>query len=170
MSRMVRRPPATRFHLAPQQGPLTASQQAPSTARGPYGRGPNRDLGRQTYGAVDQIKAYGGGAGGVVDTLPIDYAWQDRIQINPAHEQPRLDFTSGAQPLIRWGLLRRYSRTYMSASPRFRGRWFYVGLIQRQYADRARMTGVATRQGTTYIPPRVVTGPGPRAIPLGGTR
>src|SRR5215471_4862023 len=167
MSRMVRRPAATRFHTEPQQGPLTTSQTATTAVRGPAGGGPMRDLARQSFGAVDQVKAYGGGSGGTADSLPFQYVWQDRVQVNPAREQPRLIFNSGAQPLIRWGLMRRFTRTFMSASPRFQGRWAYVGFIQRGYTERARMTGVATRQSVTYVVPRVGTGPGPRGIRLG---
>lgn len=167
MSRMLIRPPAGRVHLLPQQGPLTTQQQALTAVSTAIGGPPRRDLARQTYGAVDQFKAYGGGAGGTVDDLPFQYVWQDRIQVNPFHEQPKLDLTSAAQPLIRWGLNRRYTRTFMSASPRFQGRWAYVGYILRHYTDRPRMTGVATRLGTTYVPPRTPAGPGTRAIVLG---
>lgn len=176
MSRMLRRPPATRFHLlitggSNQPGPLTASAPAANMAFAPIGdkATPRRDLARQTHGAVDQTKRFGRAQGGVEDDRSvIQYTWQDRVQVPPAHEQPRIPFASGGQPLVRWGLMRRFSRTYMAASPRFQGRWFYVGYIQRFYADRARLTGVATRQGTTYVLPRMGTGPGPRAIRLGG--
>lgn len=95
------------------------------------------------------------------------YAWLDSIQINPAHEQPKLVFNSGAQPIIRWGY-RRIVRTFMAAGPRFYGRWFFAGVIQNQFVARGRMTGVNTRQGTTYLAPRFQTGP--RAIPLGTRR
>jgi len=167
MSRMLRRPPAKSVMLADQQGPLTASVAAPNERFAPPGDilTPARDIGRQTFGAADQTKNF---SLQQANDLPIVYPWQDRVQVNPAHEQPKLIFTSGAQPLIRWGLMRRYSRTFMSASPRFMGRWAYVGFIQRHYTERARMTGVATRQGKTYIVPRVGTGPGPRGIVLGG--
>jgi hypothetical protein len=171
MSRMLRRPPAKAVHLAPQQGPLAASVAAPNERFAPPGdfATPARDLGRQSFGATDQTKAFAHGSAGSFDRRErIDYTWQDRVQVNPAHEQPRLVFYSGAQPLIRWGLMRRFSRTYMSASPRFFGRWAYVGFIQRHYTERARLTGVRTRQGKTYVLPRVGTGPGPRAIVLGG--
>ena len=175
MSHMVRRPPATRYHLlstggSAQQGPLTASAPAPNMAFAPVGDfpTPRRDLGRQTHGAVDQTKKFGGAqAGSTDDRTNIQYTWQDRVQVPPAHEQPRIPFNSGGQPLVRWGLMRRFSRTFMAASPRFQGRWFYVGYIQRFYADRARLTGVATRQGKTYVQRRMSTGPGPRAIILG---
>lgn len=170
MSRMLRRPPAKNVMLGSPQGPLTASVAAPNERFAPPGDYPTpaRDLGRQTYGAVDQTKRFGFAQAGSIDgRSQIEYLWQDRVQVNPAHEQPKLIFTSGAQPLIRWGLMRRYSRTFMAASPRFMGRWAYVGFIQRHYTERARMTGVATRQGTTYIVPRVGTGPGPRAVVLG---
>ena len=177
MSHMVRRPPASRYHLlstggSDQQGPLTASALAPNMAFAPVGDypTPRRDLGRQTFGAVDQTKLFGRGQAGSSDfRTNIQYTWQDRVQVPPAHDQPKLIFSSGAQPLVRWGLMRRFSRTYMAASPRFQGRWFYVGYIQRFYADRARITGVATRQGKTYVQPRMGTGPGPRAIQLGGS-
>ena len=89
----------------------------------------------------------------------------DIQQINPAHEQPKLVYYSGAQPFIRWGV-RKFTRTFMSSSPRFGGRWFYVGITQRQYTERSRMTGVTTRQGTSYTYPRFKTSP--RTIPLGG--
>jgi hypothetical protein len=170
MSRMLRRPPATRFHVEPQQGPLASSVPAPNQRFAPPGdyATPARDLGRQSFGATDQTKKFAGASAGVTDPRErIDYTWQDRVQVNPAHEQPRLVFYSGAQPLIRWGLMRRFSRTYMSASPRFFGRWAFVGFQQRFYTERARLTGVRTRQGKTYILPRVGTGPGPRAIQLG---
>ena len=170
MSRMVSRPPAARVHLLPQQGPLTSSQPALTARSTSMGGPPQRDLGRQTFGAVDQFRAFGGGSAGTVDALPFQYTWQDRVQVNPAHEQPKLLFSSGAQPLIRWGLNRRYVRTFMSASPRFQGRWAYVGYILRQYTERPRLTGVATRLGSTYVYPRVSTGPGPRAIPIGDGR
>jgi hypothetical protein len=168
---MLRRPPAKAVHLAPQQGPLDSTAPAPNEHFAPVGDmlTPERDLARQTFGATDQTKRFGyAQAGSIDERTNIQYTWQDRVQVNPAHDQPKLIFNSGAQPLIRWGLMRRFSRTYMAASPRFRGRWAYVGYIQRFYTDRPRMTGVATRQGKTYIVPRVGTGPGPRAIPLGG--
>lgn len=153
MSRMVIRPPAARVHLEPQQGPL---------------------VGRQTYGAVDQAKSYGSPFMGRQSGKPsfteggreFQTTWQDFLQINPAREQPRLDFTSGRQPFYRSGHLRRFVRTFMAASPKFRGRWAYVGYIQRQYAERTRMTGVPTRQGTTYRYPRFQIPT--REIPLGG--
>lgn len=91
--------------------------------------------------------------------------WQDLLQINPAHSQPNLIYYSGAQPFIRTGHLRRWTRTFMSAGPRFQGRVAYVGVLQRQYTDRTRMTGVPTRQGTSYRYPRYKVSP--RAIPLG---
>jgi len=167
MSRMVLRPPAARIHLEPQQGPLAASAPAPNQGFAPApGRlTPARDLGRQTFGAVDQTKNFGPSG---FTQRAMAWWWQDRVQAPPVPEQPRLIYVSGAQPLVRWGLNRRYSRTYMTAAPRFQGRWAYVGFIQRHFADRARMTGVATRQGTTYMVPRVGTGPGTRGIRLGG--
>lgn len=171
MSRMVLRPPAARVHLLPQQGPLASTVAAPNQRFAPAGdfATPARDLGRQTMGAVDQTKRFGLGQAGSIDWRTIiQYVWQDRVQVNPAHEQPKLIFYSGAQPLVRWGLNRRYSRTFMAASPRFFGRWAYVGFQQRFYAERPRLTGVATRQGKTYVMARPSSGPGPRAIPLGG--
>lgn len=171
LSRFVK-PPAKNVVRAPQQGPLTNMQAAMSAVEKAGGGPPQRDLGRQTFGAVDQVKAYGGSqAGGVAfDALGqrFEYTWQDRVQANPAHEQPKLIFYSGAQPLIRWGLMRRFTRTFMAASPRFQGRWAYVGYIQRHYAERTRLTGVITRQGRTYRYQVPSAGPGPRAIPLGG--
>ncbi|HYR17886.1 MAG TPA: hypothetical protein VEQ15_00245 [Myxococcales bacterium] len=152
MSQMLRRPPAKEVHVEPQQGPL---------------------VGRQTYAAVDSAKSYGapeaGRQAGSIDLRPeareIEYVWQLFQQMNPAHEQPRLDFTSGRQPFTVGMQLRRFSRTRMTASPRFLGRWAYVGQIQRAYAERARITGVATRRGTTYAYPRFVTAP--RTVTLG---
>jgi hypothetical protein len=91
--------------------------------------------------------------------------WQDLLQINPAHSQPNLIYYSGAQPFIRTGHLRRWTRTFMSAGPRFQGRVAYVGVLERVYTERTRMTGVPTRQGTTYRYPRYKVAP--RAIPLG---
>lgn len=169
MSRMVTRPPAARVHLLPQQGPLESSAPALTAVETAYGGPPRRDLGRQTFGAVDQFRAFGGAQAGNFDSrTAFQYTWQDRVQVNPAHEQPKLLFWSGAQPLIRWGLNRRYVRTFMASSPRFQGRWAYVGYIQRHYAERTRMTGVATRLGSTYRYTVPSSGPGPRAIPLGG--
>lgn len=165
---MLRRPPATRFHVENRPGVLTSSQQAMTARSTAFGGPPQRDLGRQTFGAVDQFKAFGGAAAGSVDTVPFQYTWQDRIQVNPFREQPKLILTSAAQPLIRWGLNRRYVRTFMSASPRFQGRWAFVGFIQRHYAERPRMTGVPMRLGTTYVAPRTSSGPGTRAVVLGG--
>lgn len=166
------RPPAARVHLLPQEGPLTTTQRAMTAFAVTNRPAPVRDLARQTFGAVDQFRAYGGSQAGTValDALgrAIQYVWQDRVQVNPAHEQPKLIFSSGAQPLIRWGLMRRYSRTFMAASPRFQGRWAYVGYIQRHYTERPRLTGVATRLGQTYRYQVPSAGPGPRAIPLGG--
>jgi len=172
MSRMIIRGPAARVHLLPQQGVLTARQQAmtavPTTAVSP----PIRDVARQTFGAVDQFKAYGGAQGGKVAFGALGQAfriwWQDRVQVNPVHEQPKLIFYSGAQPLIRWGTMRRFTRTFMSASPRFQGRWAYVGYIQRHYAERPRLTGNISRLGRTYRLQPPSTGPGPRTIQLGG--
>jgi hypothetical protein len=111
-------------------------------------------------------KAYGGGAAGAPDNTANVYTWKDLLQINPVPEQPKLIYYSGAQPFSRWGAVRRYSRTFMSASPRFFGRWFYVGVQQRNYTERSRMTGVATRQGTTYNYPRFKVSP--RSVALGG--
>jgi hypothetical protein len=95
------------------------------------------------------------------------YRWIDTIQINAAHEQPKLVWNSGAQPIIRWGY-RRFVRTFMAAAPRFYGRWFFAGTQANQFVMRGRMTGVTTRRGTTYLTPRFQTGP--RAIALGTRR
>jgi hypothetical protein len=175
MSHMLRRPPAKMVHREPQPGPLTHS--VPATNMAPPGdlETPARDLGRQTFGAVRTMKSYGepeaGRQGGRLDLRPgpvrtIEYVWQLFQNINPAHEQPKLIFYSGAQPFTVGMQLRRFSRTRMTASPRFQGRWAYVGLLERQYTERGRMTGVPTRQGTTYAYPRFVTAP--RVVQLGG--
>lgn len=150
MSSMLKRPPALNVVMVPLQGPSN----------------------RQTYGAVDSAKSYGsplaGRQRGALDLRPgarqFQTAWLDVLQVNPAHEQPRLEFTSGAQPLIRWGV-RHFTRTFMTASPRMQGRWAYVGFIQRHYSERPRLTGVPMRLGTTYAYPRWQTGP--RTIQLG---
>lgn len=162
MSRMVIRPPAARVHLLPQQGPLTST--SPAQFPGPPGdlATPARDLGRQTFGAVDTVKSFGGRMRGQEDratTPPFQTVWQDRIQINPVTEQPRLIFYSGAQPFIRWGAVRRYVRTFMTASARFQGRWAYVGFIQRNYAERARLSGNISAARRTYILQRPSSGP-----------
>ena len=117
----------------------------------------------------DASKRYGGAAlGNQRPAIPsFLYHWIDMLQINPAVEQPRLVFNSGAQPIIRWGY-RRFVRTFMAAAPRFYGRWFFAGTQVNQFVARGRMTGVITRQGTTYVSPRFQTGP--RAIPLGSRR
>lgn len=169
MSRMLARPPAKMVHLPPQQGPLTASQPTwvPQTVPPGDMQTPGRDLGRQTFGAVAQPKSYGSAQAGSVDFRSvIVYVWQVFTNVNPAHEQPKLIYYSGAQPFTVGMQLRRFSRTFMAASPRFTGRWAYVGLLQRQYTERARLRGVPTRQGTTYAYPRFTTAP--RAIQLGG--
>lgn len=176
MSGMIRRPPATRFHLVEtgRQGFLTKSQIAPTSVGPPSASAPHRDLGRQTFGAVDSFKAYGGAqAGSTADGAlgqAFQYTWQDRIQVNPAHEQPKLIFYSGAQPFIRWGAVRRFVRTFMAASPRFQGRWAYVGFMQRHYAERPRLTGIPGRLGSTYVYTPATAGPGNRGIRLGGPR
>jgi len=117
----------------------------------------------------DASKKYGGAAlGNQRPGFPTFlYKWIDTIQINPAVEQPKLVWNSGAQPIIRWGY-RRFVRTFMAAAPRFYGRWFYAGVDMNKFVQRGRMTGVTTRRGTTYIAPRFQTGP--RAIPLGTRR
>lgn len=142
---MVRRPPASRFHLVEQQGILQ----------------------RVEYGTVDTAKNYGPSA---TTQLPIRATWQDRVQVNPAHEQPKLVLYSAAQPFIRWGMMRRYTRTFMAASPRFFGRWAYVGFIERRYTERARITGVTTRLGTTYRLPAPGSGLDRRTVTLGPGR
>lgn len=169
MSRMVIRPPAARVHLLPQQGPLTAS--SPLPFGGPPGDIPTpaRDLGRQTFGAVDTSKSYGGRMRGQTDegtTPQFQTVWQDRIQVNPATEQPRLIFYSGAQPFIRWGAVRRYVRTFMAASARFQGRWAYVGFVQRNYTERARLSGNISAARRTYVLQRPSSGP--RSVQLNG--
>lgn len=144
MTQMLRRPPAKEIVWDRRQG---AS-----------------DL--QHYAGVDQAKSYAGAYGGVSAVgRAIVYIWQDLLQINPAREQPKLILNSAAQPFVRTGHLRRTSRTFMSASAPFQGRWAYVGAQQRLYTERTRMTGVATRQGTTYRYPRFRVAP--RAIQLG---
>jgi hypothetical protein len=155
MSQMLKRPPAKLLHVEPQQGPL---------------------VGRQHFGAIDTAKSYGspemGRQGGAPDlrqgSRVIEYIWQHFTQVNPAHEQPKLIWNSGAQPFTVGMQLRRFSRTFMSASPRFYGRWAYVGFIRRHYTERGRMTGNPTRQGTTYVAPRFTVAP--RAVQLGGPR
>jgi hypothetical protein len=174
MSRMVIRPPAARVHLLPQQGPLEASAPAPEPSLAPPGdlRPPGRDLGRQTFGALASPKAYGGRQAGSVDLrgTPFEYRWQDPVQVNPAHEQPRLIFYSGAQPFSRWGQLRRWTRTFMAASPRFQGRWAYVGFIQRHYAERARLTGNPSAMRASYVYPQFFQGPRTIQLGPGGSR
>ena len=173
MSRMLARPPAKMVHLAPQQSPdLSTSRRSFTEVL--FGRmapgdvpPPHRDLVQQSFGAVDSWRRYGGASAGSQDLRQANvYKFQDFQIIPPAHEQPRLDFTSGRQPFVRWRAIQRWSRTFMSASPRFGGRWAYVGYIQRQYAERPRLTGVATRLGTTYQYPRRISAP--RSIILGG--
>jgi len=117
----------------------------------------------------DASKKYGGAMlGNMEPRFPsFLYRWIDMVQINPANEQPKLVFNSGAQPIIRWGY-RRYVRTFMAAAPRFYGRWFYAGADINKFVQRGRMTGVPTRLGTTYLAPRFQTGP--RAIPLGSRK
>lgn len=127
--------------------------------------GTGSGVGIQNYGAVDQSKRYAGAYGGSATLFDIVYYWMDLLQINPAHSQPKLILYSAAQPFIRTGHMRRFSRTFMTASPRFFGRWAYVGAIERQYTERARMTGVPTRLGTTYVYPRFTIAP--RAVQLG---
>lgn len=120
-------------------------------------------------GLTNAVKSYGGAQRGIQspDTPAFEYRWQDRIQVNPAHEQPKLIYSSGAQPLWRTTHLRRIVRTFMSAGPRFTGRWFYVGQVLNAYTARGRMTGVTTRRGTTYRYPRYRVAP--RTIQLGGS-
>jgi len=140
MSSMLRRPPAYPIHWPHDQ------------------KGPTTQL--QNYGAVDQKQ----NVGPTSTTQRGLMVWiLDLLQINPALEQPRLEISSARQPFIRTHHNARFVRTFMTASPRFQGRWIYVGYIQRQYAERTRITGVPTRLGQTYsyrpaklVPPRVV--------------
>lgn len=169
MSRMVQRPPA-RIAVWPRPEGLSG-----------------RVVGKAAGGVVNAAKSYSTAYGGNVDirdagrnsALPdvppsfgqrlartFQIVWQDLLQINPAHSQPNLIYYSGAQPFIRTGHLRRWTRTFMSAGPRFQGRVAYVGVLQRQYTERTRLTGMPSRLGTTYAPPRYRVAP--RAIPLGG--
>lgn len=119
-------------------------------------------------GLTNAVKSYGGAQTGRLrpDTPDFAYLWQDRIQINPAHEQPKLIYSSGAQPLWRTTHLRRVVRTFMSAGPRFTGRWFYIGQQINMYRERTRLTGVTTRRGWSYRYPRYRVAP--RTIQLGG--
>jgi hypothetical protein len=114
----------------------------------------------------DASKKYGGGGGGKVNPAFPNflYRWIDIIQVNPASEQPRLIYNSGAQPIIRWGY-RRFVRTFMAASPRNMGRWFYAGTTVNQFVARGRMTGVTTMRRPANTYPRFQTGP--RTIQLG---
>lgn len=123
-----------------------------------------RVTGKTAGAAMNADKAYGGGAAGSFDTSRFVTYWLDLLQINPAHEQPKLIYYSGAQPFTRWGV-RRIVRTFMSASPRFGGRWAYVGYVNKQYTERSRMAGMKSRQGTTYAYPRFAVRP--RTIQLG---
>jgi hypothetical protein len=143
---MLVRPPARFVYIPPQEGIL------------------QRVTGKTAGGIVHTNKGDDLHRGSTTTQEGLGIVTLDTQQINPALEQPKLIYTSGAQPIIRWGW-RRFVRTYMSASPRFRGRWFYVGIIQRQYTERARMTGVSTRQGTSYAYGRFKISP--RTIPLG---
>lgn len=145
MSSLIRRPPARMVIRAPLAGPSN----------------------RQNYGAVDSARAQGGAVAGNTATWPDpraeDYPvhWDDLQQINPAHEQPKLIFYSGAGPFTRWGH-RRFVRTLMSASPRFMGRWAFVGAIQAAFVERGRMTGLPGRSGfarRSYTYPRFQTAP-----------
>jgi hypothetical protein len=148
MSGMLRRPPAKEI-VWPREHGLTS---------------------RQNYAAVDSWKRYGDGYAGAPDPaqMPIRVYWQDILQLNPVLGTPKLIAYSAAQPFIRTGHLRRFTRTFMRASTRFLGRWTYVGLQQRLYTERARMTGVTTRRGTSYAyarfrvaPREIQLGPGP---------
>lgn len=147
MSGLLRRPPA-RFVIFPRL------------------EGPSNLVG--AGGQQHPVKAYGGAQTGRIrpDTPDFAYLWQDRIQVNPAHEQPKLIYTSGAQPIWRTTHLRRMVRTFMSAGPRFTGRWFYIGVVLNQYKERTRITGVTTRRGVSYRYPRYRVAP--RTIQLQG--
>lgn len=148
MSKMLRRPPARQVFWDRLQGPSN----------------------RQSFGAVDQRKDASHTRGDLTGIQgPAEIRVVYTMQVNPARSQPKLIKSSAAQPVIIWGW-RRFVRTHMTAGPRFQGRWAYVGTMIRQYTERGRMTGVATRQGTTYSYPRFRVSPGPRAIQLGGKR
>jgi hypothetical protein len=122
--------------------------------------------GRQNYAAVDNSKRYAGAAAGSVDPLQSNvYVWQDLERIGPVLEQPKLILYSAAQPFVRTGHMRRWSRTFMSASARFLGRWAFVGVQQNVYTQRTRMTGVPMRTGVTYSYARFRVSP--RTIKLG---
>lgn len=115
----------------------------------------------QKYGAVDSDRSPGLYRGSSTTQLPMDHHWDDMLQVNAAHEQPKLIFNSGAAPFIRWGH-RRWVRTFMTASPRFGGRWAFIGTITRAFADRGRMTGMPGRSSfarQTYTYPRFTTKP-----------
>jgi hypothetical protein len=149
MSRMLVRPPAS-FLSRREAGAL------------------DQPLPRGGRGDVDSAKAWGGRSAGSVDARQpamYDTYWIDTLQVNPAHDQPKLIYYSGGQPIVRWGF-RRFVRTRMSASPRFFGRWVYVGLIQNQFVARGRLRGVPTRQGTSYAYPAFQVAP--RNVQLGG--
>lgn len=123
---------------------------------------------RQTYAAVDQARDAGNHRGdltGIQQRRLVTTPYV--LQINPRPEQPKLINSSAAQPVTIWGW-RRFDRVHMTAGPRFLGRWAAVGAIIRSYADRGRMTGVSTRQGTTYQYTRPSTGSGTRIIQLSG--
>lgn len=145
MTQMLRRPPAKEICWPRLEGPSN----------------------RQSYGAVDQNKAPGLVRGSSTTQFPFETVWQDLEQLQPVREQPRLILYSAAQPFIRTGHMRRWTRTFMSASGRFLGRWAYVGLQQRIYTERTRMTGVPMRTGVTYKVARFKVAP--RAIQLGPT-
>lgn len=120
----------------------------------------------QHYAAIDTAKRYSGASAGVLDTRQQNaYVWQDYERIGPVKEQPKLVLYSAAQPFVRTGHMRRWSRTFMAASGRFLGRWAYVGTQSRQYTERTRITGVPMRTGRTYVYPSYR--PATRTIQLG---
>jgi hypothetical protein len=92
-------------------------------------------------------------------TRGFTYQWIDYTQVNPVLEQPRLDFTSAAQPFIRWGH-RRIVRTHMAATPPFGGRFTFVGLMMNRFLERDKMSGQQSR-GFTYAYQPFQPGPGP---------
>jgi hypothetical protein len=143
MTQMLRRPPAKEICWPRLAGPSNL----------------------QHYAAVDSDRGAELRRGSDTVQHPEEIAWQDLLQLQPVKEQPKLVLYSAAQPFIRTGHMRRWTRTFMSASGRFLGRWAYIGIQQRLYTERTRMTGVPMRTGLTYQVPRFKVAP--RAIQLG---